>query len=167
MDGRGTPIDDWMRETLAPLLLVLGCLDVCLDHPKAPPGREDHARGPMSCGSGSTVRRQLHPPQNMVWWRTDAAGRYLECLVREYQDPSDRIDHRQERQRDRPRGPGQHRRGRGGRTTSGIGSGGPTESILFTYDGDEILERVPHSFGRVPIVRLVDLPKHRTPHIGK
>jgi hypothetical protein len=34
VDGRGTPIDDWMRETVAPLLLVLGCLDVCLDHPK-------------------------------------------------------------------------------------------------------------------------------------
>ena len=26
---------------------------------------------------------------------------------------------------------------------------------------------MPHSFGCVPIVRLVDLPKHRTPHIGK
>ena len=41
------------------------------------------------------------------------------------------------------------------------------ESILFSYDGDEILERVPHRFGCVPIIRLVDLPKHRTPHIGK
>ena len=40
VDGRGTPIDDWMRETVAPLLLVLGCLDICLDHPKAPPGVE-------------------------------------------------------------------------------------------------------------------------------
>ena len=41
------------------------------------------------------------------------------------------------------------------------------ESILYSYDGDEILERVPHSFGRVPIVRLIDLKKHRTPTIGK
>src|SRR5262249_51181782 len=38
VDGRGTPVDDWMRETVAPLLLVLGCLDICLDHPTAPPG---------------------------------------------------------------------------------------------------------------------------------
>ena len=30
---------------------------------------------------------------NMVWWRTDSAGRYLECLVREYVDPADRMDH--------------------------------------------------------------------------
>jgi hypothetical protein len=43
----------------------------------------------------------------------------------------------------------------------------PTESIIFSYDGDEILERVPHTFGHVPIVRLVDVPLHRTPHIGK
>ena len=38
VDGCGTPIDDYMRETIAPLLLVLGCIDVCLDHPQAPPG---------------------------------------------------------------------------------------------------------------------------------
>ena len=29
----------------------------------------------------------------MKWWRTDQAGRYLECLVREYVNPSDRIDY--------------------------------------------------------------------------
>ena len=50
---------------------------------------------------------------------------------------------------------------------SDTGCGRPTESILFNYDGSEILVRVPHSYGRVPIVRLVDQPKHRTPHIGK
>jgi hypothetical protein len=39
VDGRGTPIDDWMRETVAPLLLVLGCLDICVDIRKRLPAR--------------------------------------------------------------------------------------------------------------------------------
>ncbi len=39
------------------------------------------------------VRRRYILPENMVWWRCDAAGRYIECLVREYQDPSDRVDY--------------------------------------------------------------------------
>jgi hypothetical protein len=41
------------------------------------------------------------------------------------------------------------------------------ESILYSYDGDKIFERVPHNFGRVPIVRLIDVKKHRTPTVGK
>ena len=62
VDGRGTPIDDWMRETVAPLLLVLGCLDICLDHPKAPPGASRSTPGPTSCELGlDTLRRVVHP----------------------------------------------------------------------------------------------------------
>ena len=41
------------------------------------------------------------------------------------------------------------------------------ESVLYNYSGDEMIDRIPHSYGRVPIVRLVDLKKHRTPTIGK
>ena len=63
VDGRGTPIDDWMRETVAPLLLVLGCIDVCLDHPKAPPGRDDRHAGRRAAAGARPVRRQLHPPR--------------------------------------------------------------------------------------------------------
>jgi hypothetical protein len=93
VDGKGTPIDDWMRETCAPLLLVLGCLDVCLDHPQAPPGEKIKTRADeLRLGLDRCVA-SIILPQNMVWYRTDAAGRYLECLVREYMDPSDRIDY--------------------------------------------------------------------------
>ena len=49
--------------------------------------------------------------QNMIWWRTDTAGRYVECLVREYANPSDRIDYDAAWPRHRPRRPRQHRRG--------------------------------------------------------
>ena len=105
-------------------------------------------------------------PVNMVWWRTDAAGRYLECLVREYVDPADRVDHDSKGNTIDTEGKNQvgdawrqsYLRYRLWRSD---------ESILFSYDGDKILERVPHNFGRVPIVRLIDLKKHRSPTVGK
>ena len=166
VDGRGTPIDDWMRETIAPLLLVLGCIDVCLDHPKAPPGETVATRADeLRLGLDQCIASYILP-ENMVWWRNDSAGRYIECLVREYTDPSERVDYDKNGNAIAAEDPGN------------IGEAWrrnyvryrlwrPDESIQFSYDGDTILERVPHPFGRVPIIRLVDLPRHRTPHIGK
>jgi len=166
VDGRGTPIDDWMRETVAPLLLVLGCLDICLDHPKAPPEVRIVSRADeIEAGTDRCVASYILP-QNMIWWRTDQAGRYIECLVREYQDPSDRVDLDKNGNAIDPEDKGQ------------VGSQWRKnyvryrlwqrdESILYNYDGDKVLERVPHNFGRVPIVRLIDLKKHRTPTVGK
>ena len=166
VDGRGTPIDDWMRETVAPLLLVLGCIDICLDHPKAPPGVKVTTRADeLRLGLDQCIASYILP-ENMVWWRNDRAGRYLECLVREYADPSDRIDC------DKDGNPiNGEARGNVGETWRQnyvrFRLWRSDESILFSYDGATILERVRHPFGRVPIVRLVDLPRHRTPHIGK
>lgn len=166
VDGRGTPIDDWMRETLAPLLLILGCIDVCLDHPAAPPGETIKTRADeLRLGLDRCVAAYILP-QNMVWWRLDAAGRYIECLVREYQNPADRIDQDKTGNTINPDDPGS------------VGEAwrrnyvryrywSATESMLFNYDGSEILGRTPHNYGRVPIVRLIDQPKQRTPHIGK
>ena len=166
VDGKGTPIDDWMRDTLAPLLLVLGCIDVCLDHPQAPPGATITTRADeLRLGLDKCVASYILP-QNMVWWRTDAAGRYLECLVREYQNPADRVDHDKCGNAINPDdagSPGEAWR----RDYVRYRLWNTEESILFNYDGSEILSRVPHSYGRVPIVRLVDQPKHRTPHVGK
>src|SRR5262245_15696827 len=38
VDGCGTSIDQWMAETVAPLVLVLGQVDLVMDRPPAPPG---------------------------------------------------------------------------------------------------------------------------------
>ncbi len=166
VDGRGTPVDDWMRETVAPLLLVLGCIDVCLDHPQAPPGEKIETRADeLRLGIDRCVASYILP-QNMVWWRLDAAGRYRECLVREYANPADRVDYDKHGNAIDP----EHAGNTGEewrRNYVRYRLWRRDESILFSYDGDEILERVSHRFGCVPIIRLVDLPKHRTPHIGK
>jgi hypothetical protein len=166
VDGRGTPIDDWMRETVAPLLLVLGCLDVCLDHPKAPPGATIVTRADeLRLGLDKCVASYILP-QNMVWWRTDPAGRYVECLVREYANPSDRIDYDAHGHAIDPADPGDLGE-TWRRNYVRYRFWNATESILFSFEGTEIIQRVPHPYGRVPIVRLMDLKKHRTPNIGK
>jgi hypothetical protein len=166
VDGCGTPIDDYMRETIAPLLLVLGCIDVCLDHPQVPVGEIVKTRADeLRLGLDRVVASYILP-MNMVWWRTDPAGRYLECLVREYIDPADRMDHDQYGRAIDPESAGDvgeawrsdYIRWRLWRND---------ESILYNFDGSETLARVPHNFGRVPIVRLIDLKKHRTVNVGK
>jgi len=165
-DGRGTPIDDWMRETVAPLLLVLGCIDICLDHPPVPVGEKVVTRADEARLGLDTCVASYILPQNMIWWRCDAAGRYAECLVREYVDPSDRVDHDK-----RGNAIDSEERGQVGdnwrRSYVRYRLWRNDESILFSFDGDEVLERKPHPFGRVPIVRLIDLKKHRTPTVGK
>jgi hypothetical protein len=166
VDGRGTPVDDWMRETIAPLLMVLGCLDIVLDHPKVPPGEKITTRADeLRLGLDGCVASYILP-QNMVWWRLDTAGRYLECLIREYIDPSDRDDRGKDGKVIDPEDPGNTGE-TWRRSFLRWRLWRPDESIVFSYDGDEVLERVPHSFGCVPIVRLIDCPKHRTSHIGK
>jgi hypothetical protein len=102
----------------------------------------------------------------MVWWRCDNVGRYVECVVREYQDPSTRIDVDENGAPVDPEDRGEIG-GAWRRNYVRYRLWKSDESILYNHDGSEILDRVPHSFGRVPIVRLIDLKKHRTPTIGK
>ena len=55
VDGCGTTIDQWMTETVAPLLLTLGQLDLCIRSP-AGAGRRGHRDPrPTPNGSGSTA----------------------------------------------------------------------------------------------------------------
>lgn len=154
VDGRGTPIDDWMREIVAPLFLVLGNLDICMDHPAPEPGAIIVTQADVQeQGLGRCVASFILP-QNMVWWLTDSAGRYVQCLVQELVDPAWRGAQKSEQDWNREYVRYRH-------WTA-------TESTLYNHDGTEIIgDPVPHAFGRVPIVRLVDVPKHRCPHLGK
>jgi hypothetical protein len=166
VDGCGTPLDDWMRETVAPLLLVLGCIDICLDHPQVPPGEKVKTRADeLRLGLDKCVASYILP-QNMMWWRLDNAGRYAECLVREYTDPSQRMDLDSEGRAidvdDNSKASQKWRQ-----EYIRYRHWSPTESVLYNFTGDEVLERTPHKFGRPPIVRMIDQKKHRTPTVGK
>jgi hypothetical protein len=168
VDGRGTPMDDWMRETVAPLLLVLGCLDVCLDHPKAPPGEKIETRADeLRLGLDSCVASYILP-QNVIWWRLDAAGRYLECLIREWVDPSDRDDSAIDGSR-RFKSPEEQREATSDWRKNYVRHRywNARESVLVNHRGSHVLERTPHNYGCVPIVRLFDLINPHEPHAGK
>jgi hypothetical protein len=166
VDGRGTDVDDWMRETVAPLLMTLGNLDIVLDHPKAPANEKIVTRADeMRLGLDTCVASYILP-ENMVWWRIDATGRYEECLVREYVDPADRMDKDSKGNAIDPD------------SKTAVSANwrksyirfrlwNATESVLYSFDGDDEIERIPHPFGRVPIIRLIDLKKHRTETVGK
>jgi hypothetical protein len=84
INGCGMNIDQWMVETIAPLLLTLGQIDVIMDRPRAPKGAvvENQADcvlfGLDHCIAGYIL------PENMIWWRLDESSRrYEECLVAE------------------------------------------------------------------------------------
>ena len=142
VDGRGTSIDHWMSETVAPLLLALGQIDFCMDHPPMPEGEavETHA-DLLRLGLGRCVATVILP-ENMLWWRLDDAGsRYEECLVREDHEGDD------------------------GSVTF-YRHWTDEGSTLHDADGDEVA-RTPHSFGRVPIVRVFDQKKPRCKNVGQ
>jgi hypothetical protein len=142
VDGCGTTIDQWMAEAVAPLLLTLGQLDLCFDHPPVPPGEAIQTRADqVRLGLDSCVASCILP-ENMLWWRLDETGqRYEECLVLERLEsgagPETRYRHWT-----------------------------PEGSTLYSEEGEE-LARTPHPFGRVPIVRVFDRRKPRCRNIGQ
>ena len=143
VDGCGTSIDHWLSETIAPLLLVLGQLDLFMDHPAAPEGEPVETRADlMRLGLDRCVAGFILP-DNMLWWRLDESGnRYVECLVREFHEGDD----------DTVQTFYRHWNDEG--------------SILYDMKGNEIAT-TPHGFGRVPIVRVFDARKSRCRNVGQ
>src|SRR5690606_28074228 len=71
VDGCGTTIDQWMAESVAPLLLALGQLDLCFDHPPAPDGEAIETRADLLRLGLDTCVASYILPENMLWWRLD------------------------------------------------------------------------------------------------
>ena len=142
VDGSGATVDQWMTETVAPLLLVLGQLDLYMDHPPAPDGEAIETRADLLRLGLDKCVASFILPENMLWWSTDPAGlRYVECLVLERRESDD--------------GPVvQYRHW----TAS--------DSTLYDDEG-EVLFVTPHPFGRVPIARVFDRRKPRCRNIGQ
>jgi hypothetical protein len=142
VDGCGTTIDQWMAETVAPLLLVLGQLDLYFDHPIAPDGEPVETRADIERLGLQRCVASYILPENMLWWKLDPNGRfYLECLFLEPFETDLGVEIRYRYW-----------------TT--------TESTLFDLDG-QVLEKTPNPFGRIPIVRVFDRRKPRCRNIGQ
>jgi hypothetical protein len=142
VDGCGTTIDQWMTETVAPLLLALGQLDILLDHPCSPEGEVIETRADVERLGLDRCIASYILPENMLWWRLDPTGnRYVECLVRETHETEE-----------------------GSIPLYRVWT--EVDSTLYDADGQQV-STTPHPFGRVPIVRLFDRRKPRCKNIGQ
>lgn len=142
VNGCGLSIDQWMVETVAPLLLCLGQVDVIMDRPRPPADAcvETNADC-VRLGLDQCIASYILP-ENMVWWRLDETCRvYEECLVAE----SIEIE---------------------GAIIPVLRHWTAKLSTLYDTSG-HILESVEHAFGRVPIERLFLARKARTRNIGQ
>jgi hypothetical protein len=138
VDGRGASIDQWMSGTIAPLLLVLGQLDIIVDHPPIPAGETIRSRADeVRLGLNTCVASYILP-ENLLWWKLNRVGAYEECLVREVQDSG-----------------GIYWRYWDSRCW-----------ILFDLSGAIKDGPVEHHYGRVPIVRVFDRRRPRCRNIG-
>lgn len=137
VDGRGTSIDQWVSETLAPLLMVLGCIDIVVDHPAPPGGVEIATRADEQVYRLDRCVIGVILPENMVDWELGERDEYTMCLVCELQD--DGCLH--------------YRRWT------------PTDWTLYNQEGVE-LDSAAHPFGRVPIKRLFDRRRPRYRNVG-
>jgi hypothetical protein len=143
VDGAGSPVGHWMAETVAPLLLALGQLDLYLDHPAAPAGEEVCTRADATRLGLDRCLASVILPEHMLWWRLDPTGlRYEECLVREAAEADD------------------------GSVETRYRHWTADRSTLYS-DRGELLSETPHAFGRVPIVRVFDRRKPRCRNVGQ
>lgn len=86
VDGLATSIDQWMKDSIAPLLLVLGQVDLLFDRPPVPEGERVRTRADeRRLGLDACVASYVLP-ENLPWWKVDRKGRYTEALVREVGD---------------------------------------------------------------------------------
>lgn len=137
VDGFGTTVDQWMADVVAPLLLVLGQLDLIFDHPPMPEGEAVHSRADeLRLRLNSCVASYVLP-ENMLWWRLDRLGRYAECLIAE----------------PREQGPSFYRLWTA------------DDSTLYDSRG-EVVKVTPHSFKQVPIIRVFDRRRPRCANVG-
>lgn len=142
VDGQGTAIGDWMRHTVAPLLLVLGQLDLVFGRPRLDEDVVVATRADQRRLGLDRVEAGYILPENLAWWSLDRSGRYREVLVFE-------------RREDEPDEPfWRHWTAE--------------ESNLYAHNGDWVAaESFAHSFGRVPIVRVFDERKVRCRNVGQ
>lgn len=151
VDGAGTSIKRWMREELAPRLLVLGCVDVLADRPGLAPGEElpevpteaDRERLRLD-----RVEVRLIDPQDVLDWELDRRREYTWVLNREYH-PRESPDER---------------------------TPGTTYIPRYRYwdrarwvllDGDgEVIDEAEHGLGVVPQRRLFTRRAPRQTHVG-
>lgn len=87
VDGRGSSIDEWMPGHVAPLLFALGQLDIWVDRPADPDdGTIIRSNGDEQALNALQPVASYILPQNVRWWKLDRRGKYIEVVVREFDE---------------------------------------------------------------------------------
>ena len=159
VDGKGTTIDDWMSLVISPMLLVLGQLDVLLDAPPLPAGEQVKTLADVKRLGLDRCAASYILPENMLWYSLDRAGRYTECVVQEFVDPS--------QWKELAPGSDPKASANWARDHVLFRHWTATYSALYRYDGSRAENVREHPYGRVPIIRLFDRRKHRSAMVGK
>lgn len=131
VDGKGTTLDDWMRESVAPVFFALGQVDILVDRPTAPAGSPIESLADVRRLRLDRARAAIVLPTNLLWWRLaedGAEGHYEEALVREFFDDDE------------------------GRQAVRYWHWTRDGVTLYDCDGEEVDSRA-HGYGRVPILR--------------
>ena len=142
VDGLGNSIDEWLTECVAELFLGLGQVDLLFDHPVPP--------GDVRVATQADVERlgldrclvTIILPENLPWWRKEAGSEYVECLTKE------------------------HRANERGEIEHVFRHWDAEGSVLYAKDGKPLSDVIPHSYGRVPIVRVFDRRRARCRNVG-
>lgn len=79
VDRAGSDIGHVVSSSLAPLLMVFGCLDICIE-PAAAKG-EVRSQADVLAQKLTSPRLSYVLPQNVPWWRLDDIGNYTEILI--------------------------------------------------------------------------------------
>ena len=143
VDRAGTTIDEWMQDTIAPLLIVLGQMDLIFQHPSAPRNMQVTTLNDVIMLGLDKVRASFILPQNLLWWRKDDADQYVECLTQEYWENDDCEQELVFRWWT------------------------PVDQVLFNEKGEMKGEPIDHNLGRPPIVRVYDRKKFRCRNVGQ
>lgn len=138
VDGSGTEMDDWMQESIAPLFLALGQIDLAFDHPPAPGGETVASQADLERLGLTAVVASYILPENLTDWALAPDRSYVEAVVREWCDDGDERFRRW--------------------TAEG--------STLYDCRGRS-LGSTPHDYGRVPIFRAFDTRKPRCDNVGQ
>lgn len=168
VDGQGTPIDDWIKETFSPLQLAIGFLDVCFDHPAVPAGEDVKTRADeLRLGLDQCIVSYILP-ENIVWWRYRTNTKeYEELLVREYTDPADRNDIGKDGKPIDPEKEDSDESKDWCRSYVRYRHWTATGSRLYDYDGNPMGKEITYAYGQPPVRRIISKERHRTPHVGK
>jgi hypothetical protein len=139
IDGRETSIGEWMQDTLMPLLIALGMIDLVFRRPHRPADEPAMFDDRSTAAPEQQCMVDYALPEDVLWWRLDYTGKYyVEVNVRE-------------------------RHIINGNEVDLICHWTHKDWTIYDQEG-KVQAKGMHGFGVVPVVRIFDRRRYRREH---